>query len=98
MENELEYLFYGKVKPGYLRVSFKVQDPPIRLTIESKIGKLEYTLLLNNTDDVVVKINSANEFDDIATLFDIVRSFTQSFYDTALLSTGILTWVDFSTI
>lgn len=96
MENE--YLFYGKVTPSYLRVSFNIQDPPIRLTIENKFGKLDYALLLNDTDDVVVKINSEKLIDDLATLFDIVRSFTQSFYDTALLSTGVLSRIDFSTI
>ena len=95
---ESEYLFYGKATPSYLRVSFNIQDPPIRLKIDSKIGKFDYTLLLNNTDDVKVKINSSTEFDDLATLFDMVRSFTQSFYDTAMLSTGVLTRVDFSTI
>lgn len=95
---ESEYLFYGKVTPSYLRVSFDIQNPPIRLTIQNKIGKLDYTLLLNSTDDVIVKINSEKPIDDLATLFDIVRSFTQSFYDTALLSTGVLNRVDFSTI
>jgi hypothetical protein len=98
MENEKEYIFYGRVTPSYLRVSFNIQDPPIRQTIESKIGNFDYSLLLNDTDDVIVKINSSIEFDDLPTLFDMVRSFTQSFYDTALLSTGISSRVDFSTI
>lgn len=98
MDIEKEYIFYGRVTPSYSKVSFSIQDPPIRLTIESKIGKFDYTLLLNNTDDVIVKINSSIEFDDLHTLFDLVRSFTQSFYDTALLSTGVLSRVDFSTI
>ncbi len=54
----MEYTFYGQVIPSFKRVSFNIKNPPLRLTIDSKIGKFNYTLLLNNTSDIVVSIEA----------------------------------------
>ncbi|MEO8860282.1 MAG: hypothetical protein ABI358_02600 [Ginsengibacter sp.] len=94
----MEYLFYGQITPSFKRVSFNIKNPPLRLTIDSRIGKFNYTLLLNNTSDVVVNIESDLEISDLSTLLDMVRYFTQSFYDTALLNTGVLCNVTFTSL
>ena len=94
----MEYTFYGHIYPGFKRVSFTIKDPPLRLTIDSKIGKFGYTLLLNDTSDIVVSIDSDNEITDVSTLFDMVRFFTQSFYDTAFLNTGVLCSIVFTSL
>jgi hypothetical protein len=94
----MEYIFYGQINPSYKRVSFGIKDPPLRLTFDSKIGKFNFTLLLNTTSDIVVSIESEKEIADISTWLDMVRFFTQSFYDTALLNTGVLCTVTFTSL
>lgn len=94
----MEYIFYGQINPSFKRVSFNIKDSPLRLTIDSRIGRFNYTLLLNNTSDIVVCVESELEIADINTLLDMVRYFTQSFYDTALLNTGVLCTVNFTSV
>lgn len=94
----MEYIFYGQINPSFKRVSFNIKDPPLRLTYDSRIGRFNYTLLLNNTSDIVVCVESELEIPDLNTLFDMVRYFTQSYYDTALLNTGVLCTVSFTSV
>jgi hypothetical protein len=92
----MEYIFFGQTTPSFKRVSFSIKNPPLKLSIDSSIGKFNYTLQLNNTSDVVVIVESEIEIQDVNTLFNLIRFFTQSFYDTALLTTGILCSVNFT--
>ncbi len=92
----MEYVFFGKVIPSFKKVSFNIKNPPLKLPVGSIIGKFNYTLLLNNTDDIVVVIESETEIKDVSTLVNLIKSYTQSFYDTALLTTGVLCSVNFT--
>ena len=94
----MEYIFYGQINPSFKRVSFNIKNPPLKLTIDSRIGKFTYILLLNDTSDIVVRVESELEIADVNTLLDMVRYFTQSFYDTALLNTGVLCTVTFTSL
>lgn len=92
----MEYIFFGQLSPAFKRVSFNIKNPPLRLTIDSSVGKFNYALQLNNTADIVVVVETENEIADVNTLLNLVRFFTQSFYDTALLLSGVACSVNFT--
>ena len=94
----MEYIFYGQITPTFRSIRFTIKDPPLRLSIQSNIGSFNYTLLLNQTNDIIVTINTDSEIQDTDTLFDIVKGLTQSFYDTAFLNNGILCGVVFTSL
>lgn len=94
----MEYIFYGQVTPTFQIIRFTIKDPPLRLSIESGIGSFDYTLLLNQTNDIIVTVTTEAEIKDTDTLFDIVRGLTQSFYDTAFLNSGVLSEVIFTSL
>lgn len=94
----MEYIFFGQLSPAFKRVSFDIKNPPLRLTIDSSVGKFNYTLQLNNTADIVVVVETETEIADVNTLLNLVRFFTQSFYDTALLLSGVACSVNFTSV
>ncbi len=94
----MEYIFFGKISPSFKRVEFNIADPPLRMTIQSSLGKFNYKLLLNDTDDLSVVVEFSNEVKDIPTLHFLVKQFTQSFYDTAFFASGVICNVTFSSV
>lgn len=92
----MEYVFLGQLTPAFKRIQFNIENPPLRFTVDSPIGKFNYTLLLNDTSDIIVVIESENEILDIPTLLNTIRFLTQSFYDTALMQCGISCNVTFT--
>lgn len=92
----MEYIFFGQLNPVFKRISFDIKNPPLRLTIDSSAGKFDYTLHLNDSADVVVVVETEREIADIITLMNLVRFFTQSFYDTALLLSGVACSINFT--
>lgn len=53
---------------------------------------------MNNTTDIVVVVETEKEIADVNTLLNLVRFFTQSFYDTALLLSGVACSVNFTSV
>jgi len=94
----LEYIFFGQISPSFKRVSLGIKNPPLKRTIDSVVGKFNYTLQLNDTTDIVVVVETETEIDDVSTLLNIIRFFTQSLYDTALLLSGISCSVNFTSV
>lgn len=94
----MEYIFFGQISPTFKRVSFDIKNPPLKLTIKSPVGKFTYALQLNNTSDIVVVVEAEREIADINTLLNLVVFFTQSFYDTALLLSGVACSVNFTSV
>ncbi len=94
----MEYVFFGRISPSFRRIEFGIKDPPLRFSVESSIGRFDYKLLLNNTDDLSVVVETAQEITDVLTLHFLVRQLTQSFYDTAFFNSGIICTVSFSSV
>jgi hypothetical protein len=54
----MEYIFFGQTSPSFKKVSFNIKNPPLKLSIDSSIGKFNYTLQLNQTNDIIVVVES----------------------------------------